>query len=169
MFNFISKRLFYSGSPKSLLFTLSPELRIFRSKTPGNGAYQWLNLKAFNYPHGLGLGGTLEKEGFRVFIPETLENCVARDSCPTYEDGKLISNGETFQIDTLEMWGCGGHSRVQVGLRAQMENRRILDESLSKARKVDKAAFFDSSFDREFLLSSTFSHDKEKQERLEEY
>lgn len=157
----------FYGSSKSILFTLTPKLRILRSKIPGNSAYQWLNSKSFNMPHGMGLGGTLE--GFRVFIPESLEKCTARDSGPTYENGKLITEGDEFEIDTLEIWGCGGHSRVHSALEAQRENRKIMEESRAKARKVDKAAFFDSSFDREFLLGNTFAHDKEKQERLEEY
>lgn len=146
---------------------MDPKFRILRSKIPGNGAYQWLNSKSFGLPHGMGLGGTLE--GFRIFIPESLENCTARDSCPTYENGRLITQGENFEIDTLEIWGCGGNSRVEQALKAQQANRKVIDEAIAKARKVDKAQFFDSSFDREFLLSNTFSHDKEKQERLEEY
>jgi hypothetical protein len=126
-----------------------------------------LNSSSYGLPHGLGFGGTLE--GFRFFIPESLETCTARDSCPTFENGKLLSSGQTFEIDTFEIWGCGGTSRVESALKAQAANRVIIEESLAKARKVDKAAFFDSSFDREFLLSGTFSHDKDKQERLEEY
>ena len=161
------KLILFSGSSRTLLVTISPKFRILRSKPSGNGSYQWLNEKSFGLPHGLGIGGTLE--GFRLFITENLEKCSARDMCPTFEEGKLISSGEEFEIDSLEVWGCGGDSRVEAALKAQDENRQIIAENIQKARKVDKAAFFDNSFDREFLLSNTFSHQKDKLDRVEEF
>lgn len=155
-------------------------------------------------PHGLGLGGSLE--GFRIFIPDSLESCTARSNCPTYEAGKLLlstdqfdeiipnssnlnssytsggisstssfsssysrssytsnfkpTNIESFTIDTLEVWGCGGNSRVSEALSAQSEHRKLANKALEKARKVDKAAFFNNDFDREFLLGQTTSHSK---------
>lgn len=154
-------------------------------------------------PHGLGLGGILE--GFRIFIPDSLENCTARGNCPTYEAGKLLlssdqfdeilpnstnnnsyttggiassnsfssaylknsyssnykpTNIESFNIDTLEVWGCGGNNRVAEALSAQLEHRKQANIALEKARKVDKAAFFNNDFDREFLLGQTTSHSK---------
>ncbi len=138
-----------------------------KSKVPNTGAYQWLNSKSFGIPHGMGFGGTQEE--FRVFIPDSLESCIARDTCLSFEDGRLIAEGESFEIATLEIWGCGGNSRVERAMKAQTANRQVVDEAFAKARKVDKAQFFDNSFDREFLLSNTFAHDKEKQDRLEEY
>lgn len=158
--------LSFIGASRTMLFTIQPKFRIFRSKNHGNSNYQWLNEKSFGLPHGLGIGGTLE--GFRLFINDSLEKCTARDMCPTFEEGKLIPSGEEFEIDALEVWGCGGVTRVDAALKAQENNRRVIAENIQKARKIDKAAFFDSSFDREFLLSNTFSHQKEKQERLEE-
>lgn len=150
-----------------MLFTMQPKFRIFRSKNHGNGSYQWLNEKSFGLPHGLGIGGTVE--GFRFFITDSLEKCIARDMCPTFEEGKLIPTGEEFEIDALEVWGCGGSSRVDFALKAQQHNRQVIAENIQKARKVDKAAFFDNAFDREFLLSNTFSHQKDKLDRIEEY
>ena len=87
----------------------------------------------------MGLGGTIE--GFRVFIPENLENCTARDSCPTYENGRLISNGEEFEIDTLEIWGCGGNSRVEKALKAQQANRRLLMRLSPRREKLIRHNF----------------------------
>ena len=155
------------GSSRTTLFTIHPKFRIFRTKPNSNGSYQWLNEKSFGLPHGLGIGGTVE--GFRLFITDGLEKNTARDMCPTFEEGKLIPTGEEFEIDALEVWGCGGATRVDAALKAREHTRQVMAENIQKARKVDKAAFFDSSFDREFLLGNTFSHDKEKQERLEEY
>jgi hypothetical protein len=143
------------GSSKTILFAITPKLRIYRSKSPSNNAYQWLNSKAYALPHGLGWGGTTD--GFRLFIPESLEHCIANTSCPTFEAGPLVP-GDQFEIDALEVWACGGQQRVERGLKAQEKDREIARENIDKARKIDKAAFFNNSFDQEFLLSSTFSH-----------
>jgi hypothetical protein len=96
-------------------------------------------------------------EGFRVFIPESLEGCIAANSCPTYETGKLVE-GERFEIHTLEVWGCGGSEAVAAGLKAQAVEREVTDENIRKARHVDKAQFFNNEFDKEFFLSGTTSH-----------
>jgi hypothetical protein len=167
----------------------------------------YLNTQGFNLPHGLGFGGTFE--GFRLFIPDTFEGCIARSMCPTYESGRLIfheyqkqskkerisnltnsvskieeneaeeeeeedtmdelfAEVESFEIMNIEVWGSGGYQRVEHGLLAQQEARKIMYENIDKARKVDKAQFFSNGFDREFLLSNTFSHQKDMQERVEE-
>lgn len=106
-----------------------------------------------------------------------MEGCAANSSCLTYELGNLLprlsspppgfsatrgSDGlwsqDHFEIDCLEIWACGGQEAVQQGLLAQKKNREIKDEAIQKARKVDKAQFFNNSFDAEFLLSNTFAH-----------
>lgn len=171
----------FYGSSSNFIFTLDPHLRIYRAKNPSNMNFQFLATSGFNTPHGLGLGGTLD--GFRLFIPDTLENCVARSICPTYEPGKMIftdrmnvienshgmQNAATvFEIAHMEVWGSGGALRVEHGLLAQKETRVAMYANIEKARKVDKAQFFNNGFDREFLLSKTFSHQKDMQERLEE-
>lgn len=83
-----------------------------------------------------------------------------RDSCLTYEPGHLASENK-FEIDSIEIWACGGEEKIQKGLSAQLESREISKSNIEKARKVDKAAFFNSGFDREFLLANTFAHQKQ--------
>ena len=49
----------------------------------------------YSLPHGLGFGGTTNKadlESFRLFIPDTLENCFVRSNCLTFESGDLLSS-----------------------------------------------------------------------------
>lgn len=147
-----------------MLFTLSPKLRFYNAKPTVTGkesSYQWLNARAYGLPHGLGMGGTLE--GFRFFIPDTLEGCVANSIDTSFEPGLLVPD-DKFEIDVLEIWGCGGHEKFEKAMQAQQKNREIMEENISKARKVDRAQFFNNTFDQEFLLPNTMAHKRESQE-----
>mmetsp|Transcript_8466 Transcript_8466/g.12630 ORF Transcript_8466/g.12630 Transcript_8466/m.12630 type:complete len:447 (-) Transcript_8466:195-1535(-) len=148
----------FYGNSASFLCALAPDMKIFRSKADSNQHYQWLNMKSYGMPHGLGMGGSLEK--FRLFIPDTLEECVAHSSCLTYEPGAFIdsSSSGSFDIDVMEVWGCGGEAAVQEALTAQAKDRGERDDMIRKARQVDKAAFANNSFDQEFLLPKNYSH-----------
>lgn len=160
-----------SGSPKNFLFTISPHFRIYQSARATDNNFQFLASSGFNLPHGMGFGGSLE--GFRLFIPDTLEHCTVRASCTTYEQGRLVFSDEIdvnniqFDIEHLEVWGSGGTELIESGLRAQADHRKVLAHTIDKARKVDKAQFFSNGFDREYLLPNTFSHHKDMQERVE--
>jgi hypothetical protein len=156
----------YYGSTATFLFSLTPALRIYRSQACSNGSFQWLNLKTLGAAHGLGFGGSI-KEKFRLFIPESLENCQANTTCPTFEPGALLPPAckGKFEINALEIWGCGGQEHISSALQAQQKDRKIRDENISKAKKVDKAAFFSSDFDREMFLSKTFSHKADRDDR----
>jgi hypothetical protein len=65
----------------------------------------------------------------------------------------------------LEVWACGGTAAIMRGQAAQVQSRALKDEAIQRARKVDKAQFFNNSFDQEFLLSGTFKHRQEVQDR----
>jgi hypothetical protein len=148
----------FFGSSRNALFSLVPTIQIMKSKVGSNGSYQWLNSSTYGAPHGIGFGGT--REHFRLFIPDTLENCTFNPSCLTYESAKSGDElmKSSFEIDCLEIWACGGQDAVHKGIEAQQVSRFHRDEAIQKARKVDKAQFFNSSFDQEFLLSGTFQH-----------
>jgi hypothetical protein len=146
----------FYGNSNSFLFSLVPQFKILRSSATTNGAFQWLNLKSYGLPHGIGVGGT--NENFRLHIPDSLEDCLVRTQCDTFERGRLISSGERFEIMDLEVFGVGGDLAVAEALQAQGKDRNMRNELIQKARTVDKAAFLDNSFDQEFLLSKTFSH-----------
>lgn len=49
-----------------------------------------MRLKSYGMPHGLGMGGDLEK--FRLYLPDTLEKCVARNNCLTFETGSFFND-----------------------------------------------------------------------------
>ena len=64
---------------------------------------------------------------------------------------------QNFEIDSLEVWGCGGTEVVQVALGARDRQRDIKDAAIRKARKVDKAAFLDD-FRSGLISSKAFAH-----------
>lgn len=152
----------FYGSSGTFLFTLSPSFKVFRSQDASNGNYQYLNIKTYGFEHGFGFGGTKEK--LRLFIPESLEGCHAYSSCPTFESGSLLPPEckNRFDIMTLEVWGCGGDEAINSGLHAQKKDREVRDENIRRAKKVDKAAFFNNDFDREMFLGKTFSHKQDR-------
>ncbi|CAE7665830.1 unnamed protein product [Symbiodinium microadriaticum] len=115
-------------------------------------------MKSYGMPHGLGMGGSLEK--FRFYIPDTLEGCTACASCLTFEPGAMLegSSDGSFSISIMEVWGCGGEELIAQALEGQAKDRGARDALINKARQVDKAAFAGNSFDQEFLLSKNFSH-----------
>jgi len=139
----------FYGSSGCFLFRLRPSFAILRPKLGGDDHFMYLNMKGYRLPHGLGMGGSTD--GFRLFIPEAMEACAARQSDSTFEAGALASSG-SFEIETLEVWGCGGDE----ALRAQAKHRSNRADLVRKARTVDKAQFANSDFDREMFLSKTF-------------
>lgn len=47
-----------------------------------------ITLQSYGMPHGLGMGGDLEK--FRLFLPDSLEGCSACNNCLTFETGSFF-------------------------------------------------------------------------------
>lgn len=163
----------FFGSSQSFLFTLSPELKLFRAQG-GELNYQWLNTKASNpKTHGLALGGDSDFRSSRIFIPSSLEGCVATPTCSTYQVGTLVPPwaqktgglpGE-FDIDVLEIWAVGGEAIICSAMVDRDKARGLAADTLQKARKCDKAAFFGSAFDQEMLLGKTMAHKKDMEMR----
>ena len=66
---------------------------------------------------------------------------------------------------SLEVWGCGGSKAIKAAL-AGLENKRAQNRLIiERARKVDKAAFFNNEFDEEMFLGGVFEHRKQIQDR----
>ncbi|RLN31516.1 hypothetical protein BBJ28_00016603, partial [Nothophytophthora sp. Chile5] len=143
---------FYGGNG-CFLFRLAPETSIYRVTASGaNENYMYLNSKGFALPRGLGMGGSTDK--FRLFLSEDLdENSYSTPKCLSFESGRL-SSSEQFVVDAMEVWGCGGAE----GELSQKAHRQETADLINRARKVDKAQFAGSDFDKEFFLSKTFGH-----------
>ncbi|CAM9821557.1 unnamed protein product [Ascophyllum nodosum] len=146
---------FYGGEG-AFLFRLDPDLKIIPSKIASNGNFQYLNLKGFSLPHGIGMGGTTE--AFRFFLPEALDGtCVGRSACLTFEQGELCPHSTRhFELDAIEVWGVGGTEALAEALEAREKQRENAAAQIQKARQVDKSKFATNAFDKEFLLSKTF-------------
>jgi hypothetical protein len=117
-------------------------------------------------------GAKGEADAFRLFIPDTLECCIFRSGCLTFEPGSLFEfmdsdtgaavnesyvNAVRFDVCRMEVWACGGEELLIAGEQAQRATRERKDAVIAKARQVDKAQFFNNPFDREYLLSETLS------------
>jgi len=75
------------------------------------------------------------------------------------EAEEKVNSGEEpiFELVTVELWGVGGTTALVEAANSQKQARAIEDASIQRARKVDKAAFFENSFDREMFLGKTFN------------
>ncbi|OQR97305.1 hypothetical protein THRCLA_07023 [Thraustotheca clavata] len=141
----------FFGGPGCFLYRLRPNLLVCPSSGQSGTNYMYFNTKGVALPRGLGLGGTTSK--CRLFFDEDLDDCYTALKCNTFEQGSITLRA-SFQIQTLEIWGCGGEESkmAQKGYRAETA------ELINKARKVDKSQFVNNGFDREMFLGKTFGH-----------
>jgi len=158
----------FGGDLNSSIFSLSPDLRTMRTiNNKGGTNYAYMNtvkIENSQYPYGIGFGGSTVE--FRLWLDgdNIVENSYIIPSDNTYEVGYIIPNKNNhgkLYISKIEIFGLGGAE----ALEAQTEHRLNLQKMRDKKKKVDKAAFLDSDFDKEFLLGNTYSHVKEKEER----
>ncbi|OQR91420.1 hypothetical protein ACHHYP_04703 [Achlya hypogyna] len=139
----------FFGGPGCFLYRLRPNLLVLPSTSGTN--YMYFNTKGVALPRGLGLGGTTSK--CRLFFDEDLDDCYSALKCNSFAPGS-VSLRASFQILTLEIWGCGGEESQQ----AQKGYRADTADLINRARKVDKAQFVSNGFDREMFLGKTFGH-----------
>lgn len=162
----------FFGSSSSLLFALSPDFKILRGSGVDSN-FQWLNTRASNSKtHGLAFGGSADFRNPRVFLPASMDCCVATGVCSTFEAGTLVPSfaqraegAGVFDIDTVEVWAVGGDRAIEDAIKARGKTREIKADALQKARKVDKAAFFGNAFDAENFLGKTMAHRAEQANR----
>ena len=176
----------YFGSSSSFLFTLSPELRLLPVRGSDTN-YQWLNTRGHNpKTHGLAMGGSSDFRNPRLFLPSSLDECFVGSNCSTFQPGALAPSwalrstgtgggggggvsvsdtADSVNIDCLEIWAIGGDKAISNAQAARGVTRELNEDTLQKARRVDRAAFFGSKFDREMFLGKTFAHQSESDGR----
>ena len=161
------------GTSSNFLFGLSPFLCLCRSQ--GNESnYQWCTTKTSSKAqHGIAFGGSSDLRSKRIFVPASLEDCVATSGGAdlTYEPGVLVPPhglrdvaGNVFDIDTIEIYAIGGAAAIKDGMKARTENRSLANDTKEKARKVDKAAFLGHL---QAFGETTFEHRAQQQGRGE--
>ncbi|KAF1330262.1 hypothetical protein FI667_g5459, partial [Globisporangium splendens] len=140
------------GGNGCFLFRLEPQINIYRVSGVSNDNFMYLNSKGYSLPRGIGMGGNTNK--FRLFVSEDFdESSYTTTQCMSFESGKLSSR-EHFTIDAMEVWGCGDEE----DLLNQKASRKETAEMINRARKVDKAQFVGSDFDKEMFFGKTFGH-----------
>jgi len=139
--------------PGGCLFQLAPALRVYAAR-PGRQPTVYLNSRSRTLPHGVGFGGDVRAP--RLWLDQEFDACCARAFDDAYEPGALLGGvdpaDEAFRVDAVEVWGLGGTQARQEQARARADHERML----LNARKVDKRAFADNEFDRDYLLANTF-------------
>jgi hypothetical protein len=164
----------FFGSSSTILFALSPDFKILRGGSGAESNYQWLNTRASNRKtHGLAFGGSSDFRNHRIFLPSSMDYCVATGVCGTFEAGALVPSyaqrtegAGVFDIDTIEVWAVGGDRAIEDAIKARGLTRELKADALQKARKCDKAAFFGNAFDAENFLGKTMAHRAEQENRL---
>lgn len=99
---------------------------------------------------------------------------MAKDDDLTFDHGPIftstkegISNSrESFEIDSLEVWGVGGDDAVKAALGEREKVRDVATANIKKALKVDKAQFLDD-LKSGLLGSKTFKHREEVVGRID--
>jgi hypothetical protein len=87
--------------------------------------------------------------------------------CESFESCVALSRQYALKIDidAIEIWAVGGDQQIASALQARGKQRALNEDTLQKARSVDRAAFFNSTFDQEMFLGKTMAHKSEMQNR----
>ena len=140
----------FTGTEQSLLIRLRPSLLVCRTRralsqaakathqqpvgsarggesqqpsVPADGRFLYFNNR-HKAKRGVGFGGSLKQ--FRLYFDASLERGSSMRSDATYADGVLTAS-EDFEIQCLEVWGCGGKEAVvamEEWKETQSEKRR---------------------------------------------
>jgi len=157
----------FFGKSDSVLCSFHPRFALYFTRTDGTevgtGNYQFLRTRGKIGAHGIGWGG--DDFGPRLWIDRNFEQCRAAEFDLTYEEGDLRPRNpdgtKTFKPYIIEAWGLGGDD----ALKRQEEEHKALEKMRIDRRKVDRKAFADSAFDRQFLLGKNFAHQEHSNQR----
>jgi len=140
-------------------------MRTINNKGGTNYAYlNTVKIENSQYPYGIGFGGSTHE--FRMWLDgdNIIDKSYIMPEDTTYEVGYIMPNStknHDLKVSKIEIIGLGG----QEALQAQEDHRRTLQKLRDKKKQVDKKAFLDNEFDKEFLLGGTYSHKQEMENR----
>jgi TLD len=166
-------KAFY-GNADCFLFDLTPRLGVYRA-AGGEGNFMYLHSEHEDHgsatcsglPHGLGLGGSLDKP--RLFIPESFQRCSAGVLDKTFQSGELlpVKTLEKFEIQHLEVWGVGGDETITSALRDRAEYRERCDAAIHRARTVHDKMQFTEDMQSGLIPTTLYEHHKDVRGRQE--
>ncbi|KAJ3236809.1 hypothetical protein HDU78_004416 [Chytriomyces hyalinus] len=95
----------FFGTNDTFLFTLEPDLRIFR-EVGVNSNYMYFNYGTATLPNGIGFGGQLGYFGLWIDSSFSFGSCSASPTSSTFESPKLCAPGYgdgKFEIDVMQV------------------------------------------------------------------
>jgi len=137
----------FYGDNRSFLFTLRPEINIYKATTI-NDHYQYFNDQSHTLPNGLGMGGQLDYFGF--YINADFIHGHSKGVSTTYNNPNLSSKQE-FEIEAIEVW---------------LVKEKERDDRLIDKRKLKQGTIMSRMEDMTFLEMSgvkLYSKDLKKQ------
>lgn len=99
----------YQGDEESYVFSLFPKFRNFFSLNDEKSmpCFNYLNYSQDGRKNGIGFGGNMKQNSFRIWIDQDIANkSYALSEDISYEDGSLVEGGiEKLNISCLEVFG----------------------------------------------------------------
>lgn len=157
----------YGGNLNWCIFTYSPIFKVFRTiNNKGGTNYTYMNtvkIENSEIAYGLGMGGTVKEPRLWLDGDDITEKSYVTPEDTTYEIGNILNKHklQRLSIHKIEVFGLGG----QEALEEREEHRKLMGKLRDKKKQVDKKAFLESDFDKEFLLGKTYAHQNQKEER----
>ncbi|EEA07198.1 TLD domain-containing protein [Cryptosporidium muris RN66] len=168
----------YEGDETCFLLCFKPTLSILR-QTGIERNFMYLNTKYGFSPKGIGFGG--EPQYARIWLDPSLVNGTCMRSDLTYKSGMLylpsrknskrrssclllgtaeyagndeaLTDIRPFKVAEIEVWGLGDSNIY----KDYIENKATDHYFRQERKAIDKSKFLKNEFDKEFLLSKTFS------------
>ena len=165
IFGFMSSRSewtetrgFDENAHDSILFQLSPQLRVRHVNARGSRNCVYFNLTNPNRSVGIGLGG--REDAFRLWLDgSNMGSVTCLQSDATFEPGHILSCAPTdsyefrYTVQAIEVWGLSGPD----ALNQQQERKGAEAQVRQDRKKVDKSKLVQNDFDREMFFQKTFA------------
>eukprot|EP00397_Hematodinium_sp_SG-2012_P029529 GEMP01031205.1.p1 GENE.GEMP01031205.1~~GEMP01031205.1.p1 ORF type:complete len:402 (+),score=77.12 GEMP01031205.1:96-1301(+) len=152
------------SSADAFLFTDRPTFRIMRATGKSHNSV-YLNQRNKYAPIGIGFGG--QSSCPRLWIDSNFDGHFLQSDA-TFERGTINDDDDfqvSFAVQNMEVWGLGGPE----ALEKQQDLLGFKKELKQQRRKVDRALFAESAFDREMFLGKTFGMSEEGRAKVDEY
>ena len=160
-------RAFDELARDSVLFQLSPQLRVRRVNQRGSSNCIYFNMNNANHVQGLGLGG--KESSFRLWLDGADISSISSMAVDaTFQVGQLLAcdPAEEALVETkalnIEIYGLGGSG----ALDEQQERKSVEEDVRTDRRKVDRVKLVQNEFNRDMFFGKTFKQGAAAEERL---